>query len=97
MIALSAIDPGFVLMLAAFALFGTALGVVHFAALGWNVHLLLHERRLAPAVMLPLLRIAVVGGGLAVASLYGAGALLACLAGVLAARAMALRIAGASS
>ena len=93
MILFPAFEPGFALFLAVFALFGLLLGAMHFSALAWNVRLLTHGRRLAPAFALPLLRLALVGGGFAFAASHGAGALLACLAGLLAARAMALRIA----
>lgn len=93
MSALPILTPGLVAMLIAFAVFGAVLGGVHFAALAWNVRVLLYGQGLAPAVALPLFRLAVAAGGLAFASHYGAGAVLACLAGILAARAMALRLA----
>ena len=84
-------DPGLVFTLIAFALFGLALGTAHFSILACNVRHLMQGRALAPAIALPLLRFAVVGGGFALATFEGAGALLSCLTGLLVARAMALR------
>jgi len=86
------LNPGFVGILLAFALFGITLGGMYFTELAWNVRVLTRGRRLALALALPLLRLAVVAGGLAFAVLHGAAALLVCLAGLLAARAGVLRI-----
>lgn len=85
-------DPASIATLIAFALLGVVLGVTLFAALVWNVQLLMGQGKLWPALALPLVRLCVAGGGFVFAAMHGAGALLACLTGFLAARALALRI-----
>ena len=84
-------DSGAALRLAAGFVAGALAGLVYFRALWWNVRLFVAGGHAAAAVALLAGRLAVVGGLLLVAALHGAPTLLATAAGVLAARAAALR------
>lgn len=83
--------PDLALRLAAGFVAGALAGLVYFRALWWNVRLFLAAGPAAWAVALLAARLAVVVGLLLVAALHGAPTLLATAAGVLAARAGALR------
>ncbi len=70
---------------------GICLGLLYFCGLWWNAHLLATpgSMRMAFAVMAG--RFAMLGGALALASVRGAGPLLAVAFGILVARAMVMR------
>jgi N-ATPase, AtpR subunit len=77
--------------IAAFAVFGLALGAAHFSAIDQQSRALM-RRAGWMAAALPLLRFAVTGAGLFFAATEGAAALLATAAGISAARLFALRL-----
>jgi N-ATPase, AtpR subunit len=76
---------------------GAALGGAYFAALDFNVRLLMGGAGIAAALLLPVLRLAALGGAFTFAAMHGAGALAAAFGGFLVARAAGLRILGARS
>jgi F1F0 ATPase subunit 2 len=70
---------------------GTALGVLHFRALWWNVRRLGGNGRVATTIALMIGRFVLLGGLLALASLEGALPLLMMALGVLIGRAIVMR------
>jgi hypothetical protein len=71
---------------------GTAIGGFFFLSLRWNVRMLAAGRRLLPVMAIQLARFAAIGIALATISIdFGALALLATTAGILAARALLVR------
>lgn len=84
---------GWIFPAALFALFGTLAGLGYFAALRINVGLYLKGSGLAAPLALHGLRIALLGGALFLAARFGATALMASLAGIAAAKAIAIRAA----
>ncbi len=86
--------PPLLVVALAFAL-GAGAGGAFYAALWWNTRLFLSPRHPAWAFGLQLLRLAGLGGVLALIAMQGSLALLASALGVLAARAVTLRRFGA--
>jgi F1F0 ATPase subunit 2 len=68
--------------LAAWFVAGIALGVVYFVGIWWSARQFADGGRVTTTIALSLLRLAVLGGLLALASLQGAGPLLAMALGV---------------
>ena len=77
--------------LAAHLAAGLALGVVYFLALWRSARLFAEGGRAIPALSLTAARIALLGGGLVVASFEGATPLMATALGALIARALVVR------
>jgi F1F0 ATPase subunit 2 len=71
---------------------GLAAGTLHFALLRWNAALYAGAGHIGGAVALQVLRLAVLGGVLAVIALHGALPLLLAALGVLVARPVVLRL-----
>ncbi|WP_158258684.1 N-ATPase subunit AtpR [Rhodopila globiformis] len=71
---------------------GLAAGTLHFALLRWNAALYGRAGGIGGAVALQLLRLAVLGGVLAVIATYGALPLLLAALGVVAARPVVVRL-----
>ena len=74
------------LTLAIWLIAGIGTGIAYFGSLWWSARLFGHDSRLTIIVALALLRMAALGGLLVLASLQGAGPLLAMALGVVAAR-----------
>jgi len=73
---------------------GLAAGTAYFASLWWNTQLYLAGRRVVLALVLQMLRLALLLAALAGLALFGALALLMGAGGVLMARALVLRRVG---
>jgi F1F0 ATPase subunit 2 len=71
---------------------GAGLGTAYFAALCWNVGLYLAPGQRARAIVVHVVRLLSIGTALYVAVRCGAGVLLAATIGLLASRAVMLRI-----
>lgn len=71
---------------AAWFVAGIALGVAYFASIWWNARQFADGGRVTTTIALSLFRLVVLGGLLALASLQGAGPLLAMALGVVIAR-----------
>ncbi|MEO6091720.1 MAG: ATP synthase subunit I [Novosphingobium sp.] len=75
-----------VLLLSAWLFAGLAAGAAYFASIWWSARRFADGGRLTMTIALSLLRLAALGGLLALASLQGAGPLLAMALGVVLAR-----------
>ena len=78
-------------ILAMYLAVGFSLGLLYFGSLWWNARLFSGSGRLRTVLAMAAARFALLGGALALASLEGAGPLLATALGVLGARAVVLR------